>query len=422
MSPGELLTLEVGAVAAGGVCVARHEERVVFVRHALPGEQVRAVVTEDAGRYLRADAVDVLAPSPDRVVPPCPYAGPGRCGGCDWQHAALPAQRAFKAAVVAEQLRRGAGVEREVVVEPVPVPGHPDDGLAWRSRVQFAVDAAGGLGLRRHRSHEIQTVERCLIATAGVESVGAEQHRWDAAQVEVIAGSSEPGDRAVVVTPRGRRAPRLPDVAEDVSLLLSDAKGYTTSVRGRPGVREVVGEHTFWVGGSGFWQVHPAAAAVLSGAVLEALDPQPGERALDLYAGVGVFTAALAARVAPRGEVTAVESWPPAVADARQNVRSLAGVRVEEGRAAETLSRLGLGRVDVVVLDPPREGANERVLALLAGLAPRRICYVACEPASLARDAATLHGHGYAVTGLRAFDLFPMTAHVECVALLEPGT
>jgi len=163
---GTLLELQVGPVAHGGHCVARHDGQVVFVRHALPGEVVRAAVTEQTAKYLRADAVEVLQPSPHRVQPPCPYAGPGLCGGCDFQHVALPAQRHLKAAVVAEQLRRLAGIERAVVVEPVDT-AEARDGLRWRTRMQYVHLPDGRRGLRRHRSHDVVPIAQCLIAHPG---------------------------------------------------------------------------------------------------------------------------------------------------------------------------------------------------------------------------------------------------------------
>jgi tRNA/tmRNA/rRNA uracil-C5-methylase (TrmA/RlmC/RlmD family) len=399
-----------------GGCAAVVDGRRAVVRHALPGERVRAVVTSDDD-MLRLDAVEVLSASPDRVAPPCPYAVPGGCGGCDWQHASPAAQRAMKADVIRTVLSRVAGLDvAEVVVEPVPVPGRPDDGLGWRSRVQFAVTADGRLGLHRHRSAEVQPVERCLIASDGVESVGAEALDWPVAErVEVIAGSS--GDRAVVVTPRRRRAAVGAAVDESVSVLRGSARGPAEPVRGRPGVREQAAGRTWWVGGSGFWQSHVAAPAVLVPAVLDALAPEPGDLALDLYAGGGLFAGALGPLVS---RVVAVEYDAPAVADARQNLRDLPAVEVHEGRVDAELARLGLGRVDLAVLDPPRDGAGAAVMAALCALAPRRVAYVSCDPGSLARDLRAAGEHGYALASLRAFDLFPMTSHVECVALLEP--
>ncbi|HEX8003403.1 MAG TPA: RsmD family RNA methyltransferase [Mycobacteriales bacterium] len=396
-----------GRPLRGGGCAVVVDGRRGAVRHALPGERVRAVVT--SREPLRLDAVDVLEPSPDRVEEPCPYAKPGRCGGCDWQHAALPAQRRLKGELVSALLGR------DVTVEAVPVPGRPDDGLGWRTRVQFAVTEEGALGLYRHRSNDVQPLDRCLIASDGVESVGAEALRWPVAErVEVVAGSS--GDRAVVVTPRRRGARVGAAVADDVSVLRGDDRGGAEGVRGRPGVREVAAGRSWWVSGSGFWQSHVAAPDTLVAAVLGALLPEPGDVALDLYAGVGLFAGALAPRVK---RVLAVESSGPACADARQNLRDLRNAEVHEGRVDAVLARLGLGRADLVVLDPPRDGAGPAVMAAVAALRPRRVAYVSCDPASLARDLRAVEG--YVATDVRAFDLFPMTWHVECVALLEPA-
>ena len=201
---GQLVELEVGEVAQGGWCVAREPEgRVVLVRHTLPGERVMARLTEETARFARAEATAILEASPDRVEPPCPHARPGGCGGCDWQHASLAAQRRFKAAVIAQQLRRIAGLEREVTVEPLP---GDEDGLGWRTRVRFAVRADGLAGLRQHRSHAIVDVGTCPIAHPLVNEIGITGRRW--AGAESVAGVTSPatGEQAVVVTPA--QAPR----------------------------------------------------------------------------------------------------------------------------------------------------------------------------------------------------------------------
>ncbi|MCK2217541.1 class I SAM-dependent RNA methyltransferase [Actinomadura sp. ATCC 31491] len=408
------LELTVGPVAHGGWCVARHEGRVVFVRHALPGERVIAEVTEETARFLRADAIEILEPSPDRVVPPCPYAGPGRCGGCDWQHAGLEAQRRLKAQVVAEQLHRLAGIEREIVVEEVP---GAKDGLGWRTRVQFAALPGGELGFRRHRSHDIEVVDACLIAHPEVEAVGAEARAWEgAAGVEVIASSA--GDRAVVVRPRPRRTVAVPDLDAPASILLDQGKGRTVPRRGSGVLHEQVGEHVFRVAGSGFWQVHPGAAETLLDAVLAYAAPEPGEWALDLYCGVGLFAAGLAEAVGPEGAVFGLESEAAAVRDARANLRGLPQARVERGRVEEALDRFQIERADIVVVDPPRAGLGREVVSRVAGLEASRIVYVSCDPATFARDVKWLAELGYGLADLRAFDAFPMTHHVECVGLL----
>ncbi len=379
---GTLLELEVGPVAHGGHCVARYEGQVVFVRHALPGELVHARVTEQTAKYLRADAVQVLTPSPQRVEPPCPYAGPGRCGGCDFQHASIIEQRRLKATVVSDTLRRIGGIERNIVMES---PG--DDGLGWRTRMRYSV-VGGRPGMFAHRSHDLIPIEQCLIAHPNTPDVL--HQRWpEASSVQAVVSSE--GKTAVL--------------ADD-----SPAGRLVEVVRGR----------RFRVEADGFWQVHPAAPETLVDAVLAGLEPREGETALDLYSGVGLFAAFLAEAGCA---VLAVEGNKAAVKNARRNLHDLPQVTLEAGDVAKALNsaaRQGLESVDLVVLDPPRTGAGKDVVRRIAALTPRKIAYVACDPAALARDLKTFGTLGYGVSSLRAFDLFGMTHHIECVAVLEP--
>ena len=416
--------MDVGPVAHGGHCVARHEGRVVFVRHTLPGERVRVRITEGEAddRFLRGDAVEVLSASPDRVERRCPVSGPGGCGGCDWQHVSTAGQRALKADVVREQLRRLAHVEVEVEVERVV---GDEDGLGWRTRVQHAVSPDGHLGLRRHRSHDVVPIVTCPIAHPRVRDVELAAPEWRGARsVEVVAPAGGDGP-LVLVEPLGRRRPRLP-VVEGASMAVTGADG-VQRVRGRTWVSERV-EVGDWradlrVSGSGFWQVHPGAPAALVAAVLDGLNPQPGEQVLDLYAGVGLFAAALGDRVGPDGAVLAVEGSAGAVRDARRNLHAQQHVGITAGRVDDVLDaalRQGL-TADLVVLDPPRTGAGGVVVEQVAALGPRAVAYVACDPAALARDLDTFAGLGLELTSLRAFDCFPMTMHVECVAILGPA-
>jgi tRNA/tmRNA/rRNA uracil-C5-methylase (TrmA/RlmC/RlmD family) len=353
------LEVEIERVAHGGHCVARVQgpdgrKRVVFVRHALPGELVRAVITGVEKTFLRADAVDILKPSPDRVEPPCPLAHPDGCGGCDFQHVTLPAQRALKEAVIAEQFSRLAGMDVVVTVEEVPPTLH------WRTRMQYVQLPGGRRGLRKHRSHAIIEVDDCLIAAPGARD----------------AGDSD-----------------------------------------RTPVTETVMGHAFQVAGDGFWQVHPQAPGLLVETVMAMLAPRPGERALDLYAGVGMFSSFLAEAVGASGHVTAVEGDRTASRWATKNLKPFDHVTV----TCAPVERSVVGSADVVVLDPPRTGAKRRVVEAITALQPRAVAYVACDPAALARDVSYFAEAGYAMRELRAFDLFPMTHHVECVALLTPA-
>jgi tRNA/tmRNA/rRNA uracil-C5-methylase (TrmA/RlmC/RlmD family) len=427
---GAEFEVEVGPVAHGGHCVARTAEgQVLFVRHALPGERVVARVTEgeEGARFLRADAVTVLEPSKDRVEPPCPFAGPGRCGGCDWQHAKPGAQRRLKGEVVAEQLRRLAGLTpEEAGWDGTVVPAEGDklpagQVPAWRTRVQYAVDEQGRAGLRRHRSHEVEPIDRCLIAAPGVAELGVERRDWSGmAAVEAIAATGSQ-DRMVVLEPRpGARLP-LVELDRPVSVMRVAEDGGVHRVHGRAFVRERADGRTHRVSGGGFWQVHPKAAETLVTAVMQGLLPRKGETALDLYCGVGLFAGALADRVGEKGAVLGIESGRRAVEDARRNLAGFDRVRIEQGKVESVLPRTGITEVDLIVLDPPRAGAGRRTVAHLTGLGARRIAYVACDPAALARDLAYFREGGYRVRTLRVFDLFPMTHHVECVAILEPA-
>lgn len=379
---GTLLELEVGPVAHGGHCVARYEGQVVFVRHALPGELVHARVTEQNAKYLRADAVQVLTPSPHRVEPPCPFAGPGRCGGCDFQHANIVEQRRLKATVVSDTLRRIGGIERNIVMES---PG--DDGLGWRTRMRYSV-VNGRPGMFAHRSHDLIQIDRCLLAHPATPAVL--DQRWpDASSVSAVVSS------------------------EGKTAVLTDDNSAGRLV-------EVVRDRRFRVEADGFWQVHPAAAETLVDAVLAGLEPRSGETALDLYSGVGLFAAFLAEAGCA---VLAIEGNRAAVKNARRNLHDLPQVTLEAGDVGKVLNTAagqGLESVDLVVLDPPRTGAGKDVVRRIAGLSPRRIAYVACDPAALARDLKTFGTLGYGVSSLRAFDLFGMTHHIECVAVLEP--
>lgn len=417
LTTGDEVEVEVGAIAHGGHCVARYDGRVLFVRHGLPGERVRARITEGGpgDRFLRADAVSVLEASPHRIAPRCAAAGPGGCGGCDFQHVATAHQRELKAAVVAEQLQRLAGIEREVVVEPLD----DADGLRYRTRVEFAV-VEGRIGLRRHRSHDVVEVDGCPIAVPDVDEALRETRAESVGELE--------GIRAIdVVVPSGESDTVVVEVPQEAP---------TPPIEVTEIVRTPAGERSMTVDARGFWQVHRDAPHAFVAAMLEAADVRPGERVLDLYSGVGLLSVPLADAVGATGQLIAVESDRRATEHLRDNLAAHPWALVVPGRVDDLLGVPRQGRrrgprrparsdllppsAHVVVLDPPRTGAGRGVVAALTSLRPRRLVYVACDPAALARDTAYLGELGYELTALRAFDAFPMTHHVECVATFEP--
>ncbi|MFI0466372.1 class I SAM-dependent RNA methyltransferase [Saccharopolyspora sp. 5N102] len=403
---GRRLEVEIGPVAHGGHCVARHEGRVVFVRHALPGEVVIAEVTEDAGGgFCRADAVEVLTAAPGRVSPPCPMAdmalGRDRCGGCDWQHASGEAQRELKAAVIAEQLQRIAGLDW-----PVRVRELPGGLLRWRSRARLAVDRKGRAGFRAHRSHRVIPVDDCPITVEGALDE-VTNRRW------------RPGAELTVAT----------DATGEVHVTAVDHKpqrrhgrAVARQVQGGGVARESAGGRSFEVAVQGFWQVHKAAPDVFTEVVGRLAAAPAGGVAWDLYGGVGLFAAVLAEQVGPAGSVVLVESSKRAVEDAVANLRDLPQVSFRAGTVEAVATDESLQAPDVVVLDPPRKGAGRDVVESVTARHPARIVHVACDPAALARDVGLFAERGYRMTELEAFDAFPMTHHIECIALLEPDS
>lgn len=410
LRPGDWITVRVGEPAHGGSCVARHGRAVVFVRHALPGELVQALVTRVRSKVAEADCVAVLEPAPDRVEPPCPVAGPGLCGGCDLQHVDAAAQLRWKSSVVQQQLQRIAGIAADV-----PVLALAETNLRWRTRTRFSVRSDGTAGLHRHHSHEVLPLTDCPITHADAALVLAE--RWPGLDsVELVRSSA--GERVLVLDGPYNRdvAKSARAIGADASLTgVSDVRG--RRLAGRAHVRESAAGRDFRVGAAGFWQVHPAAADQLARTVAEFADAKPGQVAWDLYAGVGLFAAVLADAVGPTGRVVAVESDARAVSDARRNLHDLPVVEIRQGRVEQVLDQLS-DRPDLVVLDPPRAGAGLAVCAGMAKAGPARIVYVACDPAAMARDVGEFVKQGYRLETIVGYDLFPMTHHVECVVLL----
>jgi tRNA/tmRNA/rRNA uracil-C5-methylase (TrmA/RlmC/RlmD family) len=410
---GVEVELALDAIASGGGCVGREPGgRVVFVRHAIPGERVPARVTEVNKRFLRADALQVLESSPHRVVPPCEHAGPGRCGGCDWQHIDSATQRRLKAELVQEQLRRVARLER--AVEVIEMPNHRS-GLGWRTRVRYLVGADGRIGFRKYRSHELHVVDRCLVATSAVAEVPVREPRLNGAEeIEVFAlRNDRVAGHLVSVSSSGG----LVDELAGIGGVIVDGEVHDPPAA----LIAVVGDEAFRVSHGAFWQVHEDAPKVLTDHVTELLAAQPGDRILDLYAGVGLFSVPLARQVGALGRLVAIEMSRVAHADLVHNLGDLSHAMAQLGRVTPSFIA-GCGGVDLVVLDPPRQGAGAPVMEALARARPRAIVYVSCDVATFARDVKVMTDNGWSLDILRCLDIFPMTEHVEIVARLVPSS
>lgn len=409
--------LRLGNPGHGGFCVARHEGRVVFVRHGLPGELVRARVTEDrGGSFCRADAVEVLDASADRVAPLCPISGPGGAGCCDYSHATQAAGRSMKAAVVAEQLRRLAGLEWDVEVEELPGTG---DGTGWRTRVRLAVDGQGAAGFHGYRSSAVVTELACPQAVAGAFDGLAEQSWRPGGELQVTVDAD--GTRHVVeieparISQTGRRSPGRRGATARRAASARPRRERVAFGTGR--AVERVGERRWELSATGFWQAHRGAAAAYSAAVGQWSGLTPGDTAWDLYGGVGVFAAELASRVGDRGLVMSVESGRGAVEDGRRALGDLGQVQLRADRVETVVGELP-GPVRTVVLDPPRAGAGREVVEAVAAAGAERVVHIGCDSAAFGRDVGLYLAQGYRLEQVRAFDAFPLTHHVECLALL----
>jgi len=360
---------------------------------------VRVRVTEATSKFARGEALEVLEASPERVAPQCYYARPGGCGGCDFQHASLAAQLSWKGALVGEHLRRIAGVTRDIEVITLSQDTH------IRTRLRCAVDENGALALRQARSNDVVTIASCQVADRRFSD--AFETPWHyAEEVELRAiGDGQPFALVRRITDRGT-------LFELTTLFGEPLEPSTHS-------RVAVDGHYFDVSPRSFWQSHRDAPETLLRSVLEFADVAAGDHVVDLFSGVGLFSVPLAKRVGPGGKVVAVEASPYAVRDARTNGDGLRQLRVREWSVTPRAINDAVAPGDVVVLDPPRSGLAKGVCDALIRRAPRRLVYVSCDAATFARDLALLAAGGYHLRDLRVFDLFPMTEHVELVAVLD---
>ncbi len=390
LAVGDVLEVVIGQIAHGGHFIAHAQGRTIFVRHAITGESARIKITEVRSKMVRADAIEILVKSPDRVVAPCQFAGPGACGGCDFQHIAISRQRSLKQQVVQDAFRRHAHLDEVgVVVESVP---GDQSGLSWRTRVRWSVDSSGHLGFHRFRSSEILAVNTCLIATQG-------------------QGGVPEGTYPGVLEVRSAQG-------SDGEIVISAATSGSTNSRRVN--HEVLGRN--WnIDIESFWQGHVGAAEALVRAVLDLGNPQPGETWWDLYSGVGLFSGYLSSAVGPNGLVVAVEGSARSVRDARRNLQHDHQVKLVESDVARWLAKsTDHGLVSGVVLDPPRTGVGPVIARQIAAQEPRVVVYVACDPVALARDVEIFSTFGYRLDKITGFDAFPMTHHVEVVATLVP--
>ncbi len=403
------IELDLTGMAHGGSALGRYQGRTIFVPYALPGEHITARITQNKERFAYAEGITLFEPSPDRVRPRCPHFGPGRCGGCQWQHIDYEAQLRFKTGIVRDQFQRIGGLP-DVPIQPmIPSP----DPWQYRSHVTFSVTDDGKLGFVSTDDRTVIPISECHIIRPELlelfEQIAPEDvPELDRVRLQV---GTDGDDRLVVIGTRDDEPPEIEiDFAASVNFLPSD--NAPVNLIGATHVRYTIRGRTFRVTAGGFFQVNLPQAEKLVELVLNRLNLQGDESVLDLYSGVGLFTAFLAERAAL---VTSVESYPPAVTDADENLAEFENIELIEGTVEDVLPALE-GAFDAAVVDPPRQGLEGTALDALIAHRPRTIVYVSCDPATLARDAKRLVAKGYRVQDVQPIDMFPQTYHIEAVA------
>lgn len=398
---GQIIELDIEQVAHGGHFIARHHGRVIFVRQAITGERVSVLIEEVSKKVVRASVIALIKPSPHRKDPECSYFLDRSCGGCDFLHIDLAYQRELKAEVLKDCFKRIAQIDVDPICHSASV---DESGLGWRGRMDFTISPQRKIALHAPRSHDLTEIESCLIASPAIDIAKINS--------EVIKRENLPAGARLRVAIDSEGSLQVYSQQSEQSQSGKNSKKAITLARMKAGGKE------FLISPDSFWQSHHRAADLLQEQVIQLLKPRAGDHILDLYGGVGLFTAFIKDLVGSTGRVSLIESHPSAAADARRIFAEDLHVVVMEMEVLRALKKLKAA--DRIVIDPPRSGAGASVISEILRLLPEQIIYISCDPATLARDAKALIAGGYRLGALDGYDLFPMTEHIESVAEFIP--
>lgn len=404
------IEVEMMAMAHGGSALGRHDKRTVFVPYTIPGERVEARITEERGRVAFAEGVRLIEASADRVYPRCKHFGPGRCGLCHWQHIDYAAQLLLKQDVLADQLARIGGFEDADVRPVIPAP----DQWGYNYHMTMIAGDSGQPGFPGTADRQIVLIEECHVLHPDLltlyESLDLQFDGLRRLRLQI----DSTGSPMLILTMADDNAPELHlDMPASVNMLLVDNE--PVNLIGESHSLYDVGGRRFRVTAGSFFRPHVAQLAPLVQAVLAGLQLTGDEAVLDLYGGVGLFSAF----IAPQADlVTLIDSYPPAVTDAESNLDEFEHVDLIEGAVEEVLPDLE-ERYDAAVLDPSGEGLSVEVVDLLAAMQLPRLVYVSSDPATLARDARRLSQHGYRLGLVQPIDLAPHMYYIDSVAVLD---
>ncbi len=380
---GDIVTLNIGKIVHGGHFIARHNNQVVFVRHGISGEIANVKITSINSKLAFGDAIEILKKSKDRVKSPCKYSKPGGCGGCDFQHISPEIQKNLKKIIIQDQFNRIAKID----INPEVISTEPLTGLNWRSRLDLAISNNGKTGLYSHRSNEIIEIDECLIAVEQINKSKVFSKYWNTSDRLSISVSSE---NELNVNQAGK------------------------NILGSDELKEVVDDNTYTISPKSFWQSHKNAPRLLLQQVRKYAKIKLGDRICDLYGGAGLFTAPMAKLTGEAGEVHLIERDNDCIKDAKKMFKTKKNIIIHHGKVEQKLGKIK--NIDIIILDPPRNGAGKQVIHQIIDKKPKSIVYVSCDPTSLARDTKILIDNNYTLSNVLGLDLFPMTHHIECIA------
>lgn len=428
--------------------VAKVKDFTVFVKRALPGEELKIRITKTKSSFAYAKIEEILKPSPSRVEPNCPVYK--RCGGCHLQHMDYQAQLKFKWQIVADSLKRIGKFEN---INILPTIGSNEEWY-YRNKAQFPIgESEGGLisGFYASRTHQIVEVDRCIIQHAdsnemvetakkilsdsGVSAYCEETGKGFIRHI-ITKNAFATGQKMLILVTNGRKFPnkdkvvkKLMEKIPDITSLIQNVNSEKTNVilgkesivlAGSPAIVDIIGGLKFKISSLSFYQVNPLQTEILYRKALEYALLDQSKTVIDAYCGIGTITLFLAQKA---GKVYGVEVVENAIEDAKENAR-INGIENAEfivGRAEEVIPQLyrqGV-RADVIVVDPPRKGCDEALLEIITRMGPERVVYVSCNPSTLARDLRCLADGGYEIIEVQPVDMFPQTHHIECVVLLK---
>ena len=446
LEKGSIYTAVIDGYSSEGLGIARVNGAVVFVPHAVRGEEIDLRITKVMKTSCAGEIVKIHDPSPERMEPECPYAG--KCGGCAYRHLTYPEELWAKRQRVQDALTRIGGLE--LTVEEILGAKNPEH---YRNKSQYPVGADGSIGFFQARTHKVVPIRRCLIQTEAADrtaqAVGEWMRRYKISAYDETTGKglvrhvcvrvNRKGESLCCVVVNGNKVPREPELAAYVTAAVPHTVGVLLNSNTRRGnvvlgdkYRTLFGRNylmdtlcglEFKLSMPSFYQVNRDQAEVLYGKALEFAGLTGNETVLDLYCGIGTITLCLA-KAAKR--VIGAEIVPPAIRDAKENAlrNHIENAEFFCGDAADIAAKLesdGL-RPDVVTVDPPRKGLAPEVIASVAAMGPEKVVYVSCDPATLGRDVKIFREFGYEAKRAAAVDMFPGTAHVETVVLLSRET